>query len=87
MSVQTHHVSYILGPRVLCMLLRVSSPLRICILDDFIDLLQFRLGKHHITTCRILKGTLGVPGEYDQRCKRTNVATYDDPGSGMTPGN
>ena len=66
------------------MLVGVSTPLHICVLDNFIDLLQFRLGKHHITTCGILKGTLGVPGEYDQRCKRTNVATYDDPGRGMT---
>lgn len=44
------------------MLLRVSSPFHVSVLDDLIDLPQFRLSEHNITTCRILSGTFGVPG-------------------------
>lgn len=78
-----------LGPKVLIVLPGVSSPLHVSVLNDLIDLPQFRLSEHNITTCRILKGTFGMPGGYtinNVRKHITEIWTYDDPGSGMTCG-
>ena len=50
--------------------LGVPRPFHISVLNDMIDLLQFRLSEHNVTTCRILKGTLDVPGGiHDYECK------------------
>jgi hypothetical protein len=69
------------------MLFRVSRPFCVKVLDGLIDLSQFGLSEHNITTCRILNGTLGMPGEYVIRNVSGHAAetcTYDDPGRGMT---
>ena len=59
-----------LRPGVFGMGLGVPRPFHISVLNDMIDLLQFRLGEHNVTTCRILKGTLDVPGGiHDYECK------------------
>ena len=50
--------------------LGVPRPFHISVLNDMIDLLQFCLGEHNVTTCRILKGTLDMAGGiHDYECK------------------
>lgn len=62
------------------MLCRVPSPFHVGVLDDLINLPQFRLSELNITPRGILKCTLGVPGgvhNVNHECKRTCSRNVD----------